>query len=123
MTFQPWRFKAEAGVERRGCAGSRKGRTRAAIISGRMIARIVAEACGRMANEHVAKGTDGVRELASLLGFFAALANLDVQPLDLLVERGERDVEALGGFRLVPVAAFQHVADHAPLAIFQNVEQ
>ncbi len=53
----------------------------------------------------------------------ALLPDLNIEPLDLLVQRGKRNVEALGGFGLVPVAFFQHVDDHAALAVFNDVEQ
>ena len=52
-----------------------------------------------------------------------ALANFDVEALDLLVERGERDAELLGGVRLIPVAALEFFDDDAALDVFENVEE
>src|SRR5581483_5611092 len=49
--------------------------------------------------------------------------DLDVQTFDLLIQGGEWNAEALGGFGLVPVALFQHVHDDAALAIFHDVEK
>src|ERR1035438_721478 len=53
----------------------------------------------------------------------AALPNLDVQALDLLVQRGERDAELLRGLGLVAVAALQFVDDDAALDVFHDVEE
>ena len=52
-----------------------------------------------------------------------ALFDLDVEALDLLVQGGERDLEVLGGFGLVPVAALQAVGDDAALDLFHQVEE
>ena len=52
----------------------------------------------------------------------AFLFYFDVQAADFLVQGGERHVEALGGFGLVPVAAFQHVGDDAALQVFHDFE-
>jgi len=51
------------------------------------------------------------------------LPYFDVQPLDLLIQGGKRDVELLGRIGLVPVAALQFLNDDAPLDVFENVEQ
>src|ERR1700749_3383073 len=55
--------------------------------------------------------------------FLRFLAYLDVQPLDLLIQGGERDAELLGGFGLVPVGAFELVDDDAALDVLENVEE
>ena len=53
----------------------------------------------------------------------ALFLDLNIQAADFLVQRGEWDVKMLGRFRLVPVAAFQHVGDDAPLDVFDNFEE
>jgi hypothetical protein len=53
----------------------------------------------------------------------ALFADLDVEALDLLVERGERDAELLGGVGLVPVAALELLDDDAALDVFEDVEE
>ena len=58
-----------------------------------------------------------------LLPPLVVLSNLHVQPLDFLVQGGERDVEAVSGLGLVPVALLQHVANDAALAVFDDLEQ
>src|SRR5690349_15703708 len=56
--------------------------------------------------------------------FFRRLfTDLDVQPLDLLVERRERDAEALGCLGLVPLHLLEHVGDDASLALLDDLEQ
>src|SRR5271166_4224689 len=45
----------------------------------------------------------------------AAAAHVNAEALDFLIERGERDHEALGGFSLVPAGALEHVDDDAAL--------
>ena len=52
-----------------------------------------------------------------------AAAGFDAEALDFLIERGERDLEALGGFGLVPVGALEHVYDDAALDFFENREE
>src|SRR5580698_3376938 len=52
-----------------------------------------------------------------------ALLDLDVEALDFLIERAERDLEVLGGFGLVPVAALQAVGDDAPLNLFHDIKE
>jgi hypothetical protein len=47
----------------------------------------------------------------------------DVEALDFLVESGERDLEVLGGFGLVPVAALKTVGDDAAFDLFHEVEE
>jgi hypothetical protein len=51
------------------------------------------------------------------------LFDLDIQPTDFLVKRGQRHVESLSRFGLVPVAALEHVGDDAPLHIIDDLEQ
>src|SRR6202022_1694748 len=53
----------------------------------------------------------------------ALLLDFNIQPLDLLIQGGKGHMEALGGFRLVPVALLQHVEDDVPLTILHDVEQ
>ena len=53
----------------------------------------------------------------------ALLPDLNVEPLDLLVQRGKRNMEALGGVSLVPAAFFQHVHDQTALAVFNDFKQ
>ena len=52
-----------------------------------------------------------------------ALLHFHVQPLDLLVQRRQRNLEVLRGLGLVPVAALQPVGDDAPLDLFHQVEE
>src|SRR5690242_12351196 len=61
--------------------------------------------------------------ISCLLRLPQLLADFNVQPLDLLVERRQRDPEALRGLRLVPVALLQHVGDDPPLAFLHHLEQ
>jgi len=51
------------------------------------------------------------------------LLDLDGQPFDFLIQRGERYVEAFRRFGLVPAALLQHVNDGPPLAVFHDAEQ
>src|SRR5713101_7335967 len=53
----------------------------------------------------------------------APAADVDAQALDFLIERGERDHEALGGFGLVPGSAFEHVNDDAALDFIHDLKQ
>ena len=48
--------------------------------------------------------------------------DLDIQPLDLLIERGKWHPEVFRRFGLVPVALFQHLGDEVSLAILDHVE-
>src|SRR5579863_7640476 len=54
---------------------------------------------------------------------FGFLLDLDIQPLDLLIQRGERNAELLGGVGLVPVAALQLINDDAANDVFEDVEE
>src|SRR5207245_9934543 len=54
---------------------------------------------------------------------FPAALDIDLQALDFLVERRERNLEAFSGLRLAPTAAFEHVKNNAALASFHNLEQ
>src|SRR5581483_898566 len=47
----------------------------------------------------------------------------DIQPLDLLVQRGKRYAEVLSRIRLIPVAALQAVGDDPALDVLHHVEQ
>src|SRR5258706_13124879 len=58
----------------------------------------------------------------SLVGA-AATAHVDAETLDFLIERGERDHEALGGFGLVPSSALEHVDDDAALDLVHDLEK
>src|SRR5215472_13674886 len=49
-------------------------------------------------------------------------ANLNIQPLDLLIQRGKRHVQAVGGFGLAPAELFQTFDDDAPLEICHDLE-
>src|ERR1700676_327744 len=53
----------------------------------------------------------------------AAAADIDAQALDLLVQRGKRNQEALGGVSLVPGGAFEHVHDNAALYFIHDLEE
>src|SRR4051794_37719382 len=56
-------------------------------------------------------------------GLAALLLDLNVQPLDLLVQRGERDAEFLRRLSLVPVAFLQLADDDPALALFHDVKE
>jgi uncharacterized membrane protein len=64
-----------------------------------------------------------VVRLQSLLIPRTFLPDLNIEPLDLLVQRGKRNVEALGGVSLIPAALLQHVDDQTALAVFNNFKQ
>src|SRR5215471_12569955 len=49
--------------------------------------------------------------------------DLNIQAPDLLIEGRKWHVKAFCGFRLIPVAAFQHVGDDSPLHVFHDFEQ
>src|SRR5215469_4017111 len=51
------------------------------------------------------------------------LPDLDIQPLDFLVQGRERNAELFGGFGLVPAALFEHVDDDTALAVFHDLEE
>src|ERR1035438_4159307 len=55
--------------------------------------------------------------------FPVLLLDLSIQALDFLVQGGEWNAEAVGGFGLVPAAFFQHVADDAAFAVFNDFEE
>jgi hypothetical protein len=48
-------------------------------------------------------------------------ANLDIEPLDLLIQRRERNAELLGGISLVSVAALQFPDHDAALNVFEDL--
>src|ERR1051326_653026 len=50
----------------------------------------------------------------------AFFPDLNIEPLDLLVQSGKRNVEAFRGISLVPVAFLQHSDDQAAFAILNN---
>src|SRR5216684_5085136 len=52
-----------------------------------------------------------------------ASAGFDAQAFNLLVKRGERDLEASGGLSLVPGGAFEHVHDDAPFDLLHDLKQ
>ena len=49
--------------------------------------------------------------------------NFDIEALDLLVQRGERNLEVLRGLGLVPVTALETIGDDAPLNLFHQIEE
>src|ERR1035438_557392 len=51
------------------------------------------------------------------------LLDLNIQALDLLVQRRQWNAESVGGFGLVPAAFFQHIADDAAFAVFNDFEE
>src|SRR5690348_4791218 len=51
------------------------------------------------------------------------LADLDVEALDLLIERGERNVQTFGGFGLAPAEVFQTLENGTALEIVHDLEQ
>src|SRR5579859_6088163 len=59
----------------------------------------------------------------SRLGFLAPLLHFDAQPLDLLVQRGERHLEFFRRLGLVTFAFLQHVGDDAALDVFHDLEE
>ena len=58
-----------------------------------------------------------------LLRLVAPPLDFDAQTLDFLIERGERNLEALGGFGLAPVGLREHIENDAPLVGFSNFEE
>src|SRR5580658_4628027 len=70
-----------------------------------------------------ARTTAGLETGATLPLFPALFADLDIQPLDFLVQRRERDAELFGGVGLVPVAALEFLDDDAALDDFENIEE
>src|SRR5690349_7500909 len=61
--------------------------------------------------------------VARLLIPGAFFPDLNIEPLDLLVQRGEGNVEALRRVRLVPVALLQHAHDQAAFAILNDFKK
>src|ERR1700684_895630 len=53
----------------------------------------------------------------------ALLPNLDIEPLDLLIERREGTPELLRGVGLVPIASLELFNNDSPLNVFENVEE
>jgi hypothetical protein len=53
----------------------------------------------------------------------AALADLDVQSLDFLIEGGERDAKLFCGFRLIPITTFQFLNDDASFDHLEDIEE
>src|SRR6266481_3267991 len=53
----------------------------------------------------------------------ATAADVDAQALDFLIQRGEWDHEALGGFGLVPRGALEHIDDDAALDFVHDLEE
>src|SRR5690348_1243915 len=53
----------------------------------------------------------------------AAAAHIDTEALDFLIECGEWDHEALGGFGLVPSCALEHVDDDAALDLVHDLKE
>src|ERR1035441_3642377 len=51
------------------------------------------------------------------------LPNLDIQPLDLLIQRRQRHVQAFRRFRLAPAALFQPIDDGPPFVFIAYLEQ
>src|SRR5260221_7232039 len=104
-------------------AARAKARTRTAKRAAELgrrknIARYCAYAASEMQGEKLF--ADGGGE--SLVGA-AATAHVDAETLDFLIERGERDHEALGGFGLVPSSALEHVDDDAALDLVHDLEK
>lgn len=54
---------------------------------------------------------------------FPAAFDVDLEAFNFLVEGGEGDLEAFGGFGLAPFRARQHVEDNAPFARFHDFEE
>ena len=53
----------------------------------------------------------------------ASAANVDSQPLDLLVQGGKWNQESLRRLGLVPSGTFEHVRNDAPLDFVNNLEK
>ena len=51
------------------------------------------------------------------------LFDFDIEAFNLLIEGGEGNLEVLGRFGLIPVAAFEAVGDDATLDLFHEVEE
>ena len=64
-------------------------------------------------------GKDG---LVSICTTGAAPARIDAQPLDLLIERGKRNLKQFRCFGLIPACTFEHVANNAALDFIHNLK-
>src|ERR1700733_7517994 len=72
-------------------------------------------------NSHLCRSRSNLWVTSTL--FLLLLANFDVQPLDLLIQGGERDAELLCRLGLVPVGAFELVDDYAALDVPEDCEE
>src|SRR5208282_5871092 len=52
-----------------------------------------------------------------------AAAGFDAEALDFLVEGRKRNLKTLGGFRLIPIRALEHVDDDAAFDFLENLEE
>src|SRR5580704_14710532 len=64
--------------------------------------------------------TDGGRE--RFIGA-AAAAYVNPQALNFLIQRGERDHKTLGGFRLIPAGALEHIHNNAALDLVHDLKE
>ena len=69
-----------------------------------------------------AGGGVGIGDAAPRWGGRAA-ASFNAETFDFLIESGERDLEALRRFGLIPVGALEHVANNATLHFFHDFEK
>src|SRR5277367_5350047 len=53
----------------------------------------------------------------------ATAAYVNPQPLDFLIQRGERDHKTLGGFRLIPAGTLEHVHNDAALDLVHDLKE
>src|SRR5271154_5782396 len=53
----------------------------------------------------------------------ATAAYVNPQALDFLIQRGERDHKTLGGFRLIPAGALEHVHNDAALDLVHDLKE
>src|SRR5277367_2250047 len=53
----------------------------------------------------------------------AAAAYVNPQALDFLIQRGERDHKTLGGFRLIPAGALEHVHNDAAFDLIHDLKE
>src|ERR1700719_991539 len=82
------------------------------------IARYCAYAVSKMQDEKLFSNGGG----ESFVGATAA-ADVNAQALDFLIEGGKRDHEALGGFRLIPGGALQHIDDNPAFDFIHDLEK
>src|SRR5580698_7859851 len=54
---------------------------------------------------------------------FRLLPYLDIQPLDFLIQSGERDAQIFRRFRLAPAASLETLDNHAPFEIIDDFEK